>query len=42
MREEYDFDKDKLRVFQLRVDLLGYDVTADVQVREDMTFDPCG
>ena len=37
--EEYDFDKDKLRVFQLRVDLLGYDVPADVQVREDMTFE---
>ena len=36
--EEYDFDLDKIRVFQLRVDLLGYDVTADVQVREDMTF----
>ena len=37
--EEYDFDLDKIRVFQLRVDLLGYDVTADVQVREDMTFE---
>ena len=36
--EEYDFDLDKIRVFQLRVELLGYDVTADVQVREDMTF----
>ena len=37
--EEYDFDPDNLRVFQLRVELLGYDVVADVQVREDMTFE---
>ena len=37
--EEYDFDKDNLRIFQLRVELLGYDVVADVQVPEDMTFE---
>ena len=37
--EEYDFDPDNLRVFQLRVELLGYDVVADVQVRENMTFE---
>ena len=37
--EEYDFDPDDLQVFQLRVELLGYDVIADVQVREDMTFE---
>ncbi len=37
--EEYDFDEDNIRVFQLRVELLKCDVVADVQVREDMTFE---
>ena len=37
--EEDDFDEDTIRIFQLRVELLGYDVVADVQVREDMTFE---
>lgn len=37
--EEYDFNEDNIRAFQLHVELLEYDVSADIQVREDMTFE---
>ena len=37
--EEYDFDKKNLKAFHLNVEFLGKDVSAVMQIREDMTFE---
>ena len=40
--EENDFEKENLQALQLKVDFLGHDVSADMLVREDMTFAELG
>jgi len=37
--EENDFDRENLKALQLKVDYIGHDVSADMLVREDMTFE---
>ena len=40
--EDNDFDQKNLKALQLKVDFIGHDVTADMLVREDMTFAELG
>ncbi len=39
IEEEYDFDEKNLHVLQLHVDLIDYDVSAELLVPENATFD---